>query len=53
MPVSLSIGIALFPLHGTQADALFRLADAAMYRAKSGGSGEPVMHAGPGGAVSG
>jgi diguanylate cyclase (GGDEF)-like protein/PAS domain S-box-containing protein len=53
VPVSLSIGIALFPLHGSQAEALFRLADAAMYRAKSGNSGEPVMHAGPAGEVSG
>lgn len=47
VPVSLSIGIALYPLHGMESDALFRLADAAMYRAKNSGAGLPELHAEP------
>ncbi len=37
--VRASIGIALFPLHATTADALITTADAAMYQAKQSGSG--------------
>ncbi len=37
--ISASIGIALFPAAATTLDALLRLADAAMYRAKAGGTG--------------
>ena len=35
--VSAAIGIALFPAHGSDADALMRAADVAMYRAKRRG----------------
>ncbi|HEX5503731.1 MAG TPA: diguanylate cyclase [Thermomicrobiales bacterium] len=37
--VRASIGIALYPAHGTTADALMRAADGAMYLAKRGDSG--------------
>lgn len=37
--VSASVGVALFPDHGANADALLRAADAAMYVAKWGGKG--------------
>lgn len=36
-PVSLSIGVAVFPDHGTTAEEIFAAADAAMYRAKERG----------------
>lgn len=35
--VTVSIGLALFPQHGTDAGALLRLADATLYRAKHNG----------------
>lgn len=35
--VTLSVGIATYPGHGVTSDALFRSADQALYRAKSGG----------------
>lgn len=35
--VTTSIGVATYPLHGTSEDALLRLGDAAMYRAKNTG----------------
>ena len=38
--INASIGIARFPDHGTDADALLQAADAAMYRAKSAGGGK-------------
>lgn len=38
--ISASIGVAVFPDHGTDADALLQAADAAMYRAKSAGGGK-------------
>ena len=37
IPVSVSIGAALYPAHGRQAAALLRRADAAMYAAKKAG----------------
>jgi diguanylate cyclase (GGDEF)-like protein/PAS domain S-box-containing protein len=36
-PVTLSFGIAAFPVHGDDKDLLLRLADAALYRAKAEG----------------
>lgn len=35
--VTLSVGVATFPAHGTSAGALFQAADEAMYAAKAGG----------------
>jgi diguanylate cyclase (GGDEF)-like protein len=40
--VEASIGIALFPDHGDQAETLIRLADVAMYGAKQAGGGHAV-----------
>lgn len=46
--VRASIGIALYPAHGTEAGDLMRCADVAMYKAKQGNSGlsvyDPVHH---------
>jgi diguanylate cyclase (GGDEF)-like protein/PAS domain S-box-containing protein len=39
---SASIGVSLYPDHGTTFEALRRNADNAMYRAKSGGKGEAI-----------
>jgi len=41
--VSASIGIAVFPDHGDDAEQLMRLADAAMYAAKHGGRDRVVL----------
>ena len=38
-----SIGIALFPAHGADADALMQAADAAMYGVKRAGRGHCVL----------
>jgi len=35
--VTLSLGVAVYPQHGANAEELFRAADAALYRAKAGG----------------
>jgi predicted signal transduction protein with EAL and GGDEF domain len=35
--VTLSLGVAAFPDHGTSGDALLRLADTALYQAKAAG----------------
>ena len=43
--VSASIGVALYPEHGSHAEALIRLADDAMYDAKHAGKGQFVIHA--------
>lgn len=42
--LSLSIGVALFPAHGTSQDTLFRVADQALYKAKTGGRNRVVIH---------
>ncbi|MDR3516140.1 MAG: EAL domain-containing protein [Azospirillaceae bacterium] len=42
--VSTSIGIALFPSDGTDAQSLMRMADVAMYAAKSAGTGRFVFY---------
>ncbi|MGH1359803.1 MAG: putative bifunctional diguanylate cyclase/phosphodiesterase [Burkholderiaceae bacterium] len=39
MPVGMSVGVALAPLHGSRPDELMRAADLAMYAAKSAGKG--------------
>lgn len=36
-PVSLSLGVAVYPFHGQTPENLFRAADAALYQAKAGG----------------
>jgi diguanylate cyclase (GGDEF)-like protein len=36
-PITLSLGVAAFPQHGTAADALLQVADEALYRAKNAG----------------
>jgi diguanylate cyclase (GGDEF)-like protein/PAS domain S-box-containing protein len=41
---SVSIGGAVYPMHGTTSDALFRSADSAMYAAKRAGRGRIVIH---------
>jgi diguanylate cyclase (GGDEF)-like protein/PAS domain S-box-containing protein len=43
-PVTLSIGVAVFPYHGDSADAVIRCADAALYQAKEGGRNRIVYH---------
>lgn len=45
IPFSASIGIALFPEHGTDADRLLTLASSAMYQAKKRGRGTYQMAA--------
>ncbi len=45
-PVTLSIGVAIFPDHGDSADAVIRHADAALYEAKEGGRDRVIYHAG-------
>ena len=42
-PVTLSIGIAMFPEHGENAEVLLNAADAALYRAKQSGRNRVVM----------
>jgi len=45
-PVTLSIGVAIFPDHGDSADEVISNADAALYMAKTGGRNRVVYHAG-------
>ncbi|MBI3405769.1 MAG: diguanylate cyclase [Acidobacteria bacterium] len=42
-PVTLSLGAACFPAHGTDVAALLHAADQALYRAKSGGRNRVVL----------
>ncbi|MFZ5995872.1 MAG: diguanylate cyclase [Nitrospirota bacterium] len=42
-PVTLSLGVAVFPLHGDNGEALLRAADAALYRAKAEGRDKVVV----------
>jgi len=44
-PVTLSIGVAIFPDHGSSADEVIRCADAALYLAKEGGRDRVVYQA--------
>jgi diguanylate cyclase (GGDEF)-like protein len=43
--VTLSIGVAVFPEHGADADTLLRVADEALYAAKHAGRNRVVAHA--------
>ncbi len=43
--LSISLGIAIFPIHGTTGEALLRAADAALYRAKTEGRDRVVVAA--------
>jgi len=42
-PVTISLGVAAFPDHGTTWETLFHAADAALYRAKAGGRDRALM----------
>ena len=42
-PVSLSLGVGLYPDHGTTRDALLAAADGALYKAKAGGRDRVVI----------
>ncbi|MDQ3229271.1 MAG: diguanylate cyclase [Pseudomonadota bacterium] len=42
--VTVSVGLAMFPTHGSNADQLLRVADAALYRAKHSGRNRVEMH---------
>jgi diguanylate cyclase (GGDEF)-like protein len=44
-PVTLSIGVAIFPDHGDSAEAVISCADGALYLAKEGGRDRVVYHA--------
>jgi len=41
--VTVSAGVATFPEHGAAGDELIRIADAALYRAKSAGRDRVVL----------
>lgn len=42
-PITLSFGVAIFPDHGSTAEALLRAADAALYRAKATGRDRVIV----------
>ena len=50
-PVTLSIGIAMFPDHAATSEALLQVADVALYRAKGSGRNRVVMSGGETAAV--
>jgi|GEM_PF-2436173 len=43
LSVGASIGISIFPLHGRDAEALLKSADAAMYKAKNNGKNQVIL----------
>ena len=43
MPVTLSLGVAIFPEHGATSTEILRKVDAALYRAKSGGRSQVIL----------
>jgi len=43
LPVTLSLGVAVFPEHGLTSTEILRMVDAALYRAKSVGRGQVVV----------
>lgn len=42
-PVTISLGVSIFPNHGSTGEALLRAADAALYRAKVGGRDQVIL----------
>src|SRR5436309_5131989 len=46
-PVTLSIGVAIFPEHGDNGRAVLQVADAALYRAKQAGRNRVVLGGAP------
>jgi diguanylate cyclase (GGDEF)-like protein len=46
-PITLSVGVAEFPMHGETGDKLIEVADAALYEAKRGGRNRAVAAASP------
>ncbi|MEI7646448.1 MAG: diguanylate cyclase [Chloroflexales bacterium] len=47
-PISASLGVAVFPMHGSTSEALFRAADAALYAAKDAGRNRVCVAKEPG-----
>ena len=43
IPVSISVGVAAYPLNGTEPESVLRAADLALYRAKAGGRDRIVV----------
>lgn len=50
-PVTISVGVAVFPEHGDTFEAIFRAADAALYEAKENGRNRVKLARSPGDAV--
>ena len=42
-PISISLGVAVFPIHAEDAESLFRRADQALYEAKNAGRDRVVV----------
>jgi diguanylate cyclase (GGDEF)-like protein len=47
VPITVSAGVATFPLHGASSAALIRAADEALYRAKDAGRDRVVAATSP------